>query len=94
MATHYARCSFQQWNVHDFVSSQLTHNQTYAFELPPTFLEQTRALVNFHENGVFGGGSDLGDMGNSMSLFSEHPLYAYDVCSCCTHNSRADDLLP
>ena len=29
------------------------HNETYAYRLPPTFLEQTRALVAFHEHGVF-----------------------------------------
>jgi hypothetical protein len=51
------------WNVYDFVSTQLTHNQTYAFELPPTFLEQTRALVNFHEVGIFGV-SDLNNIGS------------------------------
>ncbi|KAJ7049223.1 histidine phosphatase superfamily [Mycena amicta] len=41
------------WNVYDFMNTQLTYNQTYAFRLPPTYIEQARALANFHENGVF-----------------------------------------
>jgi lysosomal acid phosphatase len=41
------------WNVYDFMNSQLTHNKTYAHRLPPTFIEQARGLVDFHENGIF-----------------------------------------
>jgi lysosomal acid phosphatase len=41
------------WNVYDFMNSQYTHNKTYAHRLPPTFIEQARGLVNFHENGAF-----------------------------------------
>ncbi|KAF7291246.1 hypothetical protein MIND_01268300 [Mycena indigotica] len=41
------------WNIHDFMSTQLTYNQTYAFRLPPTYIDQARALANYHENGVF-----------------------------------------
>ncbi|KAJ7579667.1 histidine phosphatase superfamily [Mycena floridula] len=39
--------------IHDFIASQLMHNQTFAFRLPPTFAEQAHALANWHENGVF-----------------------------------------
>ncbi|KAF7305660.1 hypothetical protein HMN09_00819700 [Mycena chlorophos] len=41
------------WNIYDFMNTQLTYNQTYAFRLPPTYIEQARTLANFHENGVF-----------------------------------------
>ncbi|KAJ7501081.1 histidine phosphatase superfamily [Mycena galericulata] len=41
------------WNIYDFMNTQLTYNQTYAFRLPPTFIDQARALANFHEDGIF-----------------------------------------
>ncbi|KAJ7735546.1 histidine phosphatase superfamily [Mycena maculata] len=41
------------WNIYDFMATQLTYNQTYAFRLPPTYIEQARALANFHEDGIF-----------------------------------------
>ncbi|KAJ7158989.1 histidine phosphatase superfamily [Mycena crocata] len=39
--------------IYDFMNTQLTYNQTYAYRLPPTFIDQARALANFHEDGVF-----------------------------------------
>ncbi|KAJ7150759.1 histidine phosphatase superfamily [Mycena filopes] len=39
--------------IYDFMSTQLTYNQTYAYRLPPTYMHQARALADFHENGVF-----------------------------------------
>ncbi|KAJ3565742.1 hypothetical protein NP233_g7443 [Leucocoprinus birnbaumii] len=41
------------WNIYDFMNTQLVHNKTYAYRLPPTFLEQARSFANFHEYGVF-----------------------------------------
>ncbi|TDL22973.1 phosphoglycerate mutase-like protein [Rickenella mellea] len=41
------------WNIFDFINVNYIHNETFAFRLPPTFLEQARALANFHELGVF-----------------------------------------
>lgn len=41
------------WNLYDFISSQLVHNKTYAYRLPPTLAEQARGLADWHENGVF-----------------------------------------
>ncbi|KAF7331456.1 hypothetical protein MKEN_00024300 [Mycena kentingensis (nom. inval.)] len=41
------------WNIYDFMNTQLTYNQTYAFRLPPTYIEQARGLADFHANGVF-----------------------------------------
>ncbi|KAJ7142639.1 histidine phosphatase superfamily [Mycena epipterygia] len=41
------------WNIYDFMSTQLTYNQTYAFRLPPTYIDQARALADWHEDGVF-----------------------------------------
>lgn len=52
--------------VYDFINSELEHNKTYAYRLPPTYKEQAQGLVNFHEHGVFTD-SDMGGIGNSMS---------------------------
>ncbi|KAH8833086.1 histidine phosphatase superfamily [Flagelloscypha sp. PMI_526] len=41
------------WNIFDYVHSELTHNRTYAYRLPPTFDQQARHWVNYHEGGVF-----------------------------------------
>lgn len=52
------------------MSSQLTHNQTYAYRLPPTLEEQARALANWHESGVFSD-SDSGIGNSTYSLYFE-----------------------
>ncbi|KAJ7697875.1 histidine phosphatase superfamily [Mycena rosella] len=39
--------------IHDFINTQLTYNQTYAYRLPPSYLDRARALADFHEDGVF-----------------------------------------
>ncbi|KAJ7246993.1 phosphoglycerate mutase-like protein [Mycena rebaudengoi] len=39
--------------IYDFMNTQLTYNQTYAFRLPPSYIDQARALADFHEDGVF-----------------------------------------
>ncbi|KAL0572460.1 hypothetical protein V5O48_009500 [Marasmius crinis-equi] len=41
------------WNLFDYISTQLTYNQTFAYRLPPRILEEARGLANYHENGVF-----------------------------------------
>lgn len=41
------------WNIYDFINSQLTHNQTYAYRLPPTLIEQAHGYANYHENAIF-----------------------------------------
>ncbi|KAL0955523.1 hypothetical protein HGRIS_001761 [Hohenbuehelia grisea] len=41
------------WNIYDFVNSELTHNKTYAYRLPPTYIEQARHFANLHEDGIF-----------------------------------------
>ncbi|KII95447.1 hypothetical protein PLICRDRAFT_97310 [Plicaturopsis crispa FD-325 SS-3] len=41
------------WNIYDYINSELEHNKTYAYRLPPTMIEQAQSLVNFHENGIF-----------------------------------------
>ncbi|KZP07656.1 phosphoglycerate mutase-like protein [Athelia psychrophila] len=51
------------WNVYDFINSELAHNQTYAFRLPPSYKDQAQALADYHEAGVFGG-KELGGIGN------------------------------
>ncbi|KAF8911679.1 histidine phosphatase superfamily [Gymnopilus junonius] len=41
------------WNIFDYINSELTHNKTFAYRLPPTIIEQARHWANFHEAGVF-----------------------------------------
>jgi lysosomal acid phosphatase len=41
------------WNIFDYVNTQLTHNKTYAYRLPPTLVEQARHWANYHEAGIF-----------------------------------------
>jgi len=41
------------FNIYDFMNTQFTYNQTYAFRLPPGLVDQARALADFHEDGVF-----------------------------------------
>lgn len=41
------------WNIYDFMNTELIHNKTYAYRLPPTLIEQARGLADFHEDGVF-----------------------------------------
>lgn len=53
--------------VYDYLNTQLIHNQSFAFRLPPTLIEQARGLVNYKENAVFSD-KDLGGIGNSESL--------------------------
>lgn len=49
-------------NVHDYISEQNAHNKTYAYRLPPTYLEQSRHWANVHEELVFA--DSLGGIGN------------------------------
>ncbi|KAF5351368.1 hypothetical protein D9758_008059 [Tetrapyrgos nigripes] len=50
-------------NIYDYMSTQLVHNKTYAYRLPPTMIEQARGLADFHENGVFSD-KETGGIGN------------------------------
>ncbi|THV02505.1 phosphoglycerate mutase-like protein [Dendrothele bispora CBS 962.96] len=49
--------------IFDYMNSQLTHNKTYAFRLPPSLIEQARSFADFHENGVFSD-KESGGIGN------------------------------
>ncbi|KAG5635326.1 hypothetical protein H0H81_011720 [Sphagnurus paluster] len=51
------------WNIYDYMSSEFTHNKTYAYRLPPTLIEQARYYANFHEDGVFSD-KDINGVGN------------------------------
>jgi hypothetical protein len=51
------------WNIYDYVNSELEHNKTYAYRLPPTFIEQAQGFVDFHEYGVFHS-KEMGGIGN------------------------------
>ncbi|KAF7309110.1 hypothetical protein MKEN_01113100 [Mycena kentingensis (nom. inval.)] len=61
------------WNIHDFMDSQLTYNQTYAYRLPPTFNEQARAFADWHEDGVFSD-KDAGGIGNIAGRTLMHTI--------------------
>ncbi|VDC05674.1 unnamed protein product [Peniophora sp. CBMAI 1063] len=50
-------------NVHDYISEQNAHNKTFAYRLPPTYLEQSRHWANVHEELVFGD-AGMGGIGN------------------------------
>ena len=47
------------------MSTQLTHNMTFAHRLPPTFIEQARGWADFRENAIFSD-ENMGGIGNSM----------------------------
>ncbi|KIK95402.1 hypothetical protein PAXRUDRAFT_11471 [Paxillus rubicundulus Ve08.2h10] len=51
------------WNVFDYLNTQLVHNQTFAFRLPPTLIEQARGFADYKEDAVFSD-KDLGGIGN------------------------------
>lgn len=61
------------WNIYDFVNTQLVHNQTYAFRLPPTLIDQARALADWHENGVFSD-KDMTGIGNIAGRTMMHHI--------------------
>jgi hypothetical protein len=66
--------------VYDFINSELTHNKTYAYRLPPTFIEQARGFADFHENGVFSD-KDMKGIGNSSSFIVDHAPDRDLICS-------------
>ncbi|KAL5483061.1 hypothetical protein ACEPAI_8290 [Sanghuangporus weigelae] len=39
--------------IYDYVYTQYIHNETYAFRLPPTFLQQAQYWIDYHEHGIF-----------------------------------------
>lgn len=61
------------WNVYDYLNTELTYNQTFAFRLPPTLIEQARALANYHEDAVFSD-KEVGGIGNIAGRTILHPI--------------------
>ncbi|KAL4063916.1 histidine phosphatase superfamily [Scleroderma yunnanense] len=59
--------------VYDYLNTELIHNQTFAFRLPPTLIEQARGYVNYHEDAVFSD-SDIGGIGNIAGRTILHPI--------------------
>ncbi|KAF8554871.1 phosphoglycerate mutase-like protein [Imleria badia] len=51
------------WNVYDYLNTQLIHNQSFAFRLPPTLIEQARGFADYKENAVFSD-EDIAGIGN------------------------------
>jgi len=60
------------WNLYDYMSAELTHNKTYAHRLPPTYLNQARSLLNWHEDAIFSDGdmTGIGNMAGRTTLHS------------------------
>ncbi|KAF7349840.1 hypothetical protein MVEN_01284500 [Mycena venus] len=61
------------WNIYDFMNTQLIYNQTYAYRLPPTYINQARALADFHEAGVFSD-THANEIGNIAGRTLLHPV--------------------
>lgn len=55
------------------MNTELIHNQSYAYRLPPSLIEQARGLANFHEDGVFSD-KDIVGIGNSWSTCSSRQI--------------------
>ncbi|KAG1853114.1 histidine phosphatase superfamily [Suillus subluteus] len=51
------------WDIYNYVSTELSHNKTYAHRLPPTLVEQARGFADFHENAIFSD-KDVSGIGN------------------------------
>ncbi|KAL4072101.1 histidine phosphatase superfamily [Scleroderma citrinum] len=70
-------CQFDRFTwchpVYDYLNTELIHNQTFAFRLPPTLIEQARGYVNYHEDAVFSD-SDIGGIGNIAGRTILHPI--------------------
>ncbi|KAJ7311770.1 histidine phosphatase superfamily [Mycena albidolilacea] len=69
--------------IYDFMDTQFVHNQTYANLLPPAYIDQARALADFHEVGVFSGkhANDIGNIaGRTLlnTIFAGAERIAYD----------------
>jgi hypothetical protein len=62
------------------MNTQLIYNQTYAYRLPPTYINQARALADFHEDGVFSG-RHANDIGNSQSRLILLGIYSLRIHS-------------
>lgn len=61
------------WNVYDYLNTELVHNQTFAFRLPPTLIEQARGWVDYHEDAVFSD-RETGGIGNVAGRTILHPI--------------------
>ncbi|KAF9058676.1 histidine phosphatase superfamily [Rhodocollybia butyracea] len=59
--------------LYDFMNSQLVHNKTYAYRLPPSLHETARGLANYHENGVFSD-KESGGIGNIAGRTMLQPI--------------------
>lgn len=64
------------WNIYDLMASQLTHNRTYAYRLPPTFIEQAHGYANYHENAIFSD-KETGGIGNIAGRTILDPILHY-----------------
>jgi lysosomal acid phosphatase len=64
------------------MNTQLVHNKTYAFRLPPNMIEQARSLADFHENGVFSD-KETGGIGNSQFASIASTSLSRDIHTFC-----------
>ncbi|KAK0224145.1 histidine phosphatase superfamily [Armillaria fumosa] len=61
------------WNIYDFMQTQLTYNQTYAYRLPPSLINTARALANYHEDLMFSD-DDINGIGNIAARTLLHTI--------------------
>ncbi|KAF7320587.1 hypothetical protein HMN09_00143100 [Mycena chlorophos] len=61
------------WNIHDFMSTQLTYNQTYAYRLPPGLIDQARGFADWHEDKIFSD-DEAGGIGNIAGRTLMHTI--------------------
>jgi prostatic aicd phosphatase len=54
----------RQWNIYDYMNVNNIHNGTFAGSIPKGYMEQARALANWHEYNVFSD-PQLAGIGNS-----------------------------
>lgn len=62
------------WNIYDYINSELVHNKTYAYRLPPTFIEQARHWANYHERGIFSSDEDINGIANIAGRTMLHTI--------------------
>lgn len=60
--------------IFDYMNVQSIHNATFAKNLPAGYLNQARALANFHEYGVFSS-PQVDGIGNGGCMRTDFPCH-------------------
>ena len=54
--------------IYDYINYNYIHNETYAYRLPPSFLQQAQFWADYHEHIVFTDPS-MDGIGNGRAIF-------------------------